>query len=170
MIKIFIHFCCSMVLCPGRVMQIVCLQYSLQLVHCRNSVAKTLHFPISLFRYLVLATLAPGCLSKRCVTVLRLPGLRALASWAAILLGRTVSTNTSEWIHPGLLCSGFTALVSLSQALGTQAPAPRLHNILWGCGSADTWKTMQLTRKGGLQRNKEKCKYAAGTKPLFIVE
>lgn len=141
-------------------------------VHCRNSVAKTLHFPASLCRYLVLATLAPGRLSKLRVIVLRLPGLRTLAleSWAAILLGRTMSTNTSEWIHPALLCAGFTALVPLSQALGTQAPAPCLHNILRGCGSADTLKTMPLTRKDGLKWNKEKWKSAAGTKPLFIVE
>lgn len=126
------------------------IHFSYSLKH-RNSIAKILHFPISLCRYLVLAMLAPGHLSKPRVIVLRLPGLRTSASWAAILLERTVSTNNSERIHPGLLCSGFTALVSLSQALGTQAPAPCLHNILWGCGSADTWETMQLTRKGGLQ-------------------
>ena len=35
-------------------------------VHCRNSVAKALHVPISLWRYLVLATLAPRCISKPC--------------------------------------------------------------------------------------------------------
>lgn len=62
-----------------------------------------------------------------------------------------MSTNTSEWIHPAPPWAGFTPLVSLSQTMGTQAPTHRLRNILWGRGSVDTWKTMQLAKKGGLR-------------------
>lgn len=79
-------------------------------------------------------------LGMLCVTVLRLPGLRALAleSQTAILLGRIMSTHTTEQIHPAPPWAGFTPLVSLSQTTGTQAPTHRLHNVLWGRGSADT--------------------------------
>lgn len=92
-------------------------------------------------------------LRKIRVTVLRLPGLRALASdsQTEILLGRIMSTNTSEWIHPAPPWVGFTPLASLSQTTGTQAPTHRLRNILWGRGSADTWKTMQLAKTSGLR-------------------
>lgn len=92
-------------------------------------------------------------LCKLCVAVLRLPGLRALAleSQTAILLGRIMSTNTSEWIHPAPPWAGFTPLVSQSQTTGTQTPTHCLRNALWGRGSADTWKTMQLAKEGELR-------------------
>lgn len=105
-LKFFYIFYCvkSTVLCPGRAVQIVYLQHSLQLISARiNSVAKALHVPISLWRYLVLATLAPGLISKQCVTVLRLPGLRALESQTATLLGRTMSTEHLRVDSPSLL-------------------------------------------------------------------
>lgn len=121
-----------------------------------NSVAKVLCFPISLGKYLVVACWLldiQAMLHKLCVTVLRLPGLRALAleSQTAILLGRIMSTNTSERIHPAPPWAGFTPLVSLSQTMETQAPTHHLRNILWGRGSVETWKTMQLAKKGGLR-------------------
>lgn len=141
MVKIFIHFYCvkSMVLCSSRAVQIV---YSL---HHRNSIVKALHVPTSLWRpcHSGSSMYKQPVLCKPCVPVMRLPVMSALASQTAILLGRrTMRTYTSEWILPGPLCAGFTALVSLSQTLETQALIPHLHNILWGCGSADIRKTM----------------------------
>lgn len=174
-LKFFYIFYCvkSTVLCPGRAVQIVYLQHSLQLISARiNGVAKALHVPISLWRYLVLATLAPGLISKQCVChcveASRFEGFGepdSNPSWEDY----EYWTPPSGFTQPPL-CAGFTALVSLSQTLQTQAPAPHLHNIPWGCGSADTWKTMQLAREGGLRWNKEKIKVCSWHKNTVYVQ
>lgn len=109
-----------MFLYPGRAVQIVYIQHSLQLP---GALWKTVLLKLCVSQFLWGSIWSLPCwlldiqamLRKLCVTMLRFPGLRALESQTAILLGRIMSTNTCEWIHSAPPWAGFTPLVSLSQ-------------------------------------------------------
>lgn len=92
-------------------------------VHCRHSVAKALHVPISLWRYLVLATLAPGRISKpcyaRCVSLCWRFQVWGLWLWRA----RQQSFLGGLWVLTPL--SGFTQLLS-ALALQLWSHCPKL--------------------------------------------